>query len=157
MTLLLEYRDARRDEDVARLRRTLALRAMLASGMSQRQVARELGISQPAVSQQLKFAPGLDDLHPQTLLEAAVPILKALAAEHGYSNLAVFGSVARKQARPDSDIDLLVDAPAGTGSFGFVRFKMLLERVLGREIDLVSWGGLKPRIDDDIRREAVML
>nr|MBA3529029.1 Cro/Cl family transcriptional regulator [Propionibacteriaceae bacterium] len=45
MTLLAEYRDARRDEAVARLRRVLALRAMLATGMSQRAVATALGIS----------------------------------------------------------------------------------------------------------------
>lgn len=157
MTLLAEYQDARRDEDVARLRRVIALRAMLATGMSQRQVAEALDISQPAVSQQLKFAPGIGDVHPELLLEAAAPVLKALATERGYRDLAVFGSVARKQARPDSDIDLLVEPPPGTSGFTFVRFKDLLEQVLGREIDLVTWGGLKCRIDDDVRREAVLL
>lgn len=157
MTLLAEYLVARRDEDVARLRRALALRAMLASGMSQRQIAAELGISQPAVSQQFKFAPDLAHLHPDVLLEAAAPVLKALAAERGYARLAVFGSVARKQARPDSDIDLVVEAPKGASSFDFIDFKSLLERVLGREIDLIDYGGLKPRLDDDIRREAVLL
>jgi predicted nucleotidyltransferase len=157
MTLVDEYRDARRDEDVARLRRVLALRAMAATGMSQRQVAEALGITQPAVSQQLKFAPELNDVHPETLLEAAAPILKALADEHGYTQLAVFGSVARHQAHHDSDIDLLVEAPEGTSSFGFIRFKQLMEQVLGRAIDMVSYGGLKPKLDDDIRREAVLL
>jgi uncharacterized protein len=157
MTLLAEYQDARRDEDVARIRRAIALRAMLATGMSQRQIAAELGISQPAVSQQLKFAPDLVHLHPELLLDAAAPVLKALAAERGYGRLAVFGSVARKQARADSDIDLLVKAPKGTSSFDFVEFKMLLEQVLGREIDLIDYGGLKPRLDDDIRCEAVLL
>lgn len=157
MTLLAEYHDARRDEDVARLRRVLALRAMGASGMSQRQIAQALGITQPAVSQQLKFAPDLDDVHPEVLLEAAVPVLKALASGRAYTRLAVFGSVARHQARQDSDIDLLVEAPEGTSSFGFIRFKQLIEQVLGREIDLVSYGGLKPKLDDDIRREAVLL
>jgi predicted nucleotidyltransferase len=157
MTLLAEYRDARRDEDVARLRRVLALRALVATGMSQRQIAEALGITQPAVSQQLKFAPELDDVHPEVLLEAAVPVLKTLATERGYTRLAVFGSVARHQAGQDSDIDLLVEAPEGTSSFGFIRFKQLIEQVLGREIDLVSYGGLKPKLDDDIRREAVLL
>ena len=157
MTLLAEYHDARRDEDLARLRRVLALRAMVASGMSQRQIANTLGITQPAVSQQLKFAPELGDVHPEVLLEAAVPIVKALAAQHGYTRLAVFGSVARQQARQDSDIDLLVEAPEGTSTFGFIRFKQLVEQVLGREIDLVSYGGLKSKLDDDIRREAVLL
>ena len=157
MTLLAEYHDARRDEDIARLRRVLALRAMGASGMSQRQIAQALGITQPAVSQQLKFAPELDDVHPEALLEAAAPILKALATERAYTRLAVFGSVARHQARQDSDIDLLVEAPEGTSSFGFIGFKQLIEQVLGREIDLVSYGGLKPKLDDDILREAVPL
>ncbi|TDE02809.1 nucleotidyltransferase domain-containing protein [Jiangella asiatica] len=161
MALLAEYRDARREEELARLRRVLALRAMVATGMSQRQIAGALRITQPAVSQQLTFAPELDDVHPEVLLDAAAPILKAIATEHGYSRLAVFGSVARHEARTDSDIDLLVEAPGGTSSFGFVRFKQLLEQVLGREIDLVSYlvsyGSLKPKLDDDIRREAVLL
>jgi hypothetical protein len=157
MGLLAEYRDAKRDEQIARLRRVLALRAMAATGMSQRQIADALGVSQPAVSQQLKFAPELDDVHPEVLLEAAAPILKALAAEHGYSRLAVFGSIARHQARKDSDIDLLVETPEGTSSFDFIRFKQLIEHVLGREVDLVSYGGLQAKLDDDIRREAVLL
>lgn len=157
MTLLAEYREAQREESLARLRRALALRAMVATGMSQRQVAEALGISQPAVSQQLKFAPELDGVHPEALLDAAAPILKEVAAENGYSGLSVFGSAARRQARPDSDIDLLVEAPDGTSSFGFIRFKQLLEQILGREIDLVERGGLKPGLHDDIRREAVLL
>ncbi|WP_413332276.1 nucleotidyltransferase domain-containing protein [Brevibacterium sp. GP-SGM9] len=157
MSFLPEYREAQRGEDVARLRRALALRAMLASGMSQRQIAEELGISQPAVSQQIKFAPAVDQVHPELLLEAAVPILKKLAAEHGYEHLAVFGSAARREARTDSDIDLIVDAPQGASSFAFIRFKQLIEKVLGRGIDLVDYAGLKPGMDDDIRREAVLL
>jgi len=125
--------------------------------MSQRRIAEALGISQLAVSQQLKFAPDVDRVHPQALLQAAAPILKEVAEQHGYSRLAVFGSVARRQARQDSDIDLLVEAPDGASSFGFIRFKQLIEDVLGREIDLIDYGGLKPKLDDDIRREAVLL
>jgi len=84
----------------------LALRAMVALGMSQRVIAEALGISQPAVSQQLKFAPDLVQVHPQLLFDAAVPVLKA---------------------RAESDIDLLVEPPPGTSPFDFVEFKMLLE------------------------------
>jgi hypothetical protein len=157
MDLLHDYASARHDEEIARLRRALALRALVASRASQRQIAEGLGVSQSAVSQQLKSASKIDSVHPEALIEAAGPILKALAAEQGYSRLAVFGSVARQQARPDSDIDLLVDAPDGTSTFAFLRFKGLIEEVLGREIDLASYGGLKPELDDDIRREAVLL
>jgi len=155
MTLLTTYHDARRDEGVARLRRLLALRALAGTGMSQRQIADALGVSQPAVSQQLRSARGLDAVDPEVLLEAAGPVIRALAAERGFSRLAVFGSLARHRATRDSDIDLLVEAPEGTSTFGFIRFQRLLENVLGRKVDLVSYGVLKPGLDDDIRREAV--
>ena len=65
--------------------------------------------------------------------------------------------MARGEAGQDSDIDLLVEAPGGTSSFGFIKFKQLIEQVLGRQIDLVDYGGLKAKLDDDIRREAVLL
>lgn len=157
MTLVAEYRDARREEDVARLRRVLALRAMVETGMSQRQIAEALGVSQPAVSQQLRFARDLNTVHPQVLVDAAGPVLRALGADRGYSRLAVFGSVARGTARPDSDIDLIVESPPGTSSFEFLRFKQLIEQVLGRKVDLIDYAGLKPKVDDDIRREAALL
>jgi len=157
MTLLDEYRGARHDEDVTRLRRVLALRAMVATGMSQRDIAAALGVSQPAVSQQLKAAPDLVSVHPETLLEAAGPVLRRVAEDQGYQRLAVFGSVARGQARRESDIDLLVEVPEGTSSFTMIRFQQLLEQILGRRVDLVSYGGLKPGLDDDIRRDAVLL
>lgn len=125
--------------------------------MSQREIAAALGISQPAVSQQLKAAQDLARVHPETLLEAAAPVLRRLAEESGFARLAIFGSVARGEARQGSDIDLLVEVPEGTSSFGFIKFKQLIGQVLGRQIDLVDYGGLKPRLDDDIRREAVLL
>lgn len=80
----------------------------------------------------------MDVVHPQVLLDVAGPVLKALAGEVGFTRLAVFGSVARGTASPDSDIDLI-------------------EQVLGREVDLIDYGGTKPNIDDDTRREAVLL
>jgi len=157
MTVLAAYHQARHEEEVARLRRVLALRAMVASGMSQREIAAELRVSQPAISQQLKAAQELVRIHPEVLVEAAGPVLRSVAEDAGYRRLAVFGSVARGEARFDSDIDLVVEAPEGTSSFGFIRFKRVLEQVLGREIDLVDYGGLRPRLDDDVRRDAVLL
>ena len=157
MELVAVYLEARRDEDLARMRRSIALRAMLASGMSQRQVADDLGVSQPAVSQQLRSAPDPMQADPAVVLKAAAPILKSLANERGFSRLAVFGSVARGQSTPKSDIDLLVKAPKGASSFDLVRLQQVIEQVLGRRVDLIEYGGLKPGIDDDIRREAVLL
>jgi len=130
---------------------------MVATGMSQRELAEAVGISQPAISQQLGFAPVLESVHPQVLLEAAAPVLRSLAAERGHERLAVFGSVARSDAREDSDIDLIVEAPPGTSSFAVIRFKQLIEKILGRDVDLISYAGLREGLDDDIRRDAVLL
>ncbi len=84
---------------------------MAATGMRPRQIADALGISQPAVSQQLQSSEALTDVHPEVLLEAAAPILTHIAEGRGFTRLTVFGSVARHSARQDSDIDLLVAPP----------------------------------------------
>ena len=157
MSLADEYVTARRSEDLARLRRAIALRALVESGLSQRQIAEKLGISQPAVSQQLRSSPDLRSYPAREVLEAAAPVLKELAREHGFSRLAVFGSIARGKSGPRSDIDLIVRAPRGTSSLGMVKFQRLVEAVLNRKVDLIEYGGLKQGIDDDIRREAVLL
>lgn len=157
MTLIAEYRDARAHEDLARLRRLVALRAMIATGSSQREIAAHLGISQPAVSQQLKTWRDLVNVHPETLIRAAAPVLVDVARAQGFDRLAVFGSVARGQARPDSDVDLLVDAPPGAAIKELLALRDTFQEILGRPVDLVTYGGLKAGIDDDIQREAVLL
>ena len=157
MPLIGEYRDARALEDLARLRRLLVLRALIATGSSQREIAAHLGISQPAVSQQLRAGRALANVHPEILLKAAAPVLVDVARAKGFDRLAVFGSVARGQSRPDSDIDLLVDAPPGTAIKGLLSLRETFQEILGRPVDLVTYGALKAGIDDDIRREAVSL
>jgi hypothetical protein len=137
MTLLERYRAAQHEEQVARLRRLVALRAMRATGPTQRQVAEALGVSQPAVSQQLKVA-DLAGVHPQVLVAAAGPVLRQLVEDRGFTRLAVFGSVARGEAHSDSDVDLLVDAPAGTTIGDLVALQELLADILGRPVDVVT-------------------
>ncbi len=155
MDLLSEYRSAQEHEQLARLRRIFALRALTATGLSQRDLASTLGVSQPAISQQLRSAG--PTVHPKLLLDAATPILKAVSAAQGYTRLAVFGSVARGEAGAQSDLDLLIQPPPGTSSFDFIRFKALLEKILHCNVDLVSYGGLSPELDADIQRDAVLL
>ncbi len=70
----------------------------------------------------------------------------AAAAAHGVANLRVFGSVARGEDRPDSDVDLLADVPAGMGLLGLGRVAEDLEAVVGAKVDLVPAGHLKPGI-----------
>lgn len=130
---------------------------MQSDGMSQREIADLLGVSQPAASQQLKTTPDLRAIRPETLLKAAAPILTRIARDRGFTKLALFGSVARGQARVDSDIDLLVEAPSATSMGDLLALRELFANILGRAVDLVTYGGLKPGLDDDIRREAVLL
>lgn len=157
MDLIGEYQHARAEEETARLRRLMALRALAATGSSQREIAASLGVSQSAVSQQLKAARDFPDVDPETLLKAAAPVLVDVARAKGFERLAVFGSVARGHARPDSDIDLLVEAPSGTGISELLTLRQAFQEVLGRPVDLITYGGLKVGIDDDIRTEAVLL
>ncbi len=157
MILTDEYRDARRVEEVARLRRALALRAMIAQGLSQREIAGSIGISQSAVSQQLKSLRDIGAIDPELMIEAAAPILTRVAEDRGYKRLAVFGSVARHAASTDSDIDLLVEPPPQTSISDLLAVRDLFSHIVGRPVDLVTYRGLKPQLDDDIRREAVLL
>lgn len=157
MSLLDQYRAAREGETVARLRRGLTLRAMQATGSTQREIAKALGVSQPAVSKQLDSAIDPTSVSPETLLEAAAPILRDIAEERGYENLAVFGSIARREGRDDSDVDLIVEAPKGTTISDLVYLRETFAIILSRPVDLITYGSLKDGLDDDIRRESVLL
>lgn len=79
-----------------------------------------------------------------------------LARQNGVYNVRVFGSAARGEAGPDSDLDLLVDglenAPWGGG-----RLLVDLETLLGRRVDLVSEEDLHQLIRQKIIAEAVPL
>ena len=90
------------------------------------------------------------DVHPETLIAAAGPLLARVAEEKGFTRLAVFGSVARHRAREDSDIDLLVQPPPDTSIGDLLAMRHTFEQILGRPVDLVSYGGLRPDRDDDM-------
>jgi predicted nucleotidyltransferase len=83
--------------------------------------------------------------------------LIAAAESHGASNLRVFGSVARGEDGPDSDVDLLVDFAPGTGLFGLATLERELEEILHVDVDLAPADSLKPRVPADAEREAIPL
>lgn len=70
----------------------------------------------------------------------------AAAARHGLSNVRVFGSVARGEDGPDSDVDLLVDLAPEVSLFDLGRAEVELERILERPVDVVPERMLKPRV-----------
>lgn len=83
-------------------------------------------------------------------------ILRA-AARHGASNVRVFGSVARREADDQSDIDFLVEMDPGRSLFDLGGLQYELEQLLSHPVDVVSERGLKLRMRDRVLREAVPL
>jgi predicted nucleotidyltransferase len=77
-----------------------------------------------------------------------------IAARHGAHNVRVFGSVVRGEARPDSDVDFLVDMDPGRTLLDMGGLLMELREILGREVDVVTERGLKARTRDRIIKEA---
>ncbi|MEL4504268.1 nucleotidyltransferase domain-containing protein [Luteococcus sp. H138] len=151
-------KDGIRIEYIGRLRRAAALQAMVVAGRSQAEIAAELGISQPAVSQQLSSGrKALQQASPGDAFEAARPVLRAIAEERGFTDLAVFGSVARGEATDTSDVDLLVTPPQGASLFDLVRLQEEFAQVVGCKVDLVSRNGLQSGRDKDILRDEVLV
>ncbi len=96
--------------------------------------------------------------------EGSLPLLRRkraailrLARKHGARSVRVFGSVARGDATPDSDIDLLVDMGPGSGLFQQAALLLDLQELLGRDVDVVTPEGLRERIRDRVLREAIAL
>lgn len=75
-------------------------------------------------------------------------------ARYPIKSLAVFGSVARNEARADSDIDILVEFREPVGLFDFVRLQNELAALLDRRVDLVTPAALHPSMRDRILAEA---
>jgi len=80
-----------------------------------------------------------------------------IAAKHGAHNVRIFGSVARGDAREDSDVDVLVDMELGRSLFDLGGLLTDLQSLLAREVDVITAKGLKQRIRDRVLREAVTL
>jgi len=78
-----------------------------------------------------------------------------LAERFGISSLALFGSVARDEAVPASDVDVLVEFQETPGLTEYMRLKFWLEERLGRPVDLVMKRALKPWARPLVEAEAI--
>lgn len=97
-------------------------------------------------------------------MSAVLPIPQSQADEirrvadlHGIEGVRVFGSVARGEAVPLSDIDLLIRLKPGHGFADFMAFCEEAEAVLGRRVDVVTEDGLSPYLRDRVLAEAIPL
>jgi predicted nucleotidyltransferase len=90
------------------------------------------------------------------LRQHRVALLEAVRRAGG-SNLRVFGSVARGEDGPDSDVDLLVDLPGDTSLFAVLALEGTLERILRVKVDLAPVASLKPSVRTEALADAVPL
>lgn len=91
------------------------------------------------------------------MLSAKREELLRIAARYGAGDVRVFGSIARGEAGPESDVDLLVRLAPGVTLLKHAALVRELEALLGRKVDVVSERGLRPRVRDRVLREAVPL
>lgn len=80
---------------------------------------------------------------------------ETLARQFGVKSLALVGSVARDEATPASDVDVLVEFDRPTGMFGLLRLQYHLEELLGCEVDVGTLGGLRPAVRASFEAEAI--
>ncbi len=81
--------------------------------------------------------------------------LPELRKKYHVQTLGIFGSVARGEARRNSDIDILVEFSRPIGFFAFIELEHRLSKILGKKVDLVSKPALKPIARQSILHEVV--
>lgn len=96
----------------------------------------------------------VDDMDQQEILNC-LQERRAIWEALGAKSLAIFGSVARDQARADSDVDILV-VFAGSPTFDqYMELKFFLEEICGRPVDLVTLESIRPQLWPNVEREAI--
>lgn len=81
--------------------------------------------------------------------------IDTIAKRYGVTSIHLFGSVARGDSTPDSDIDLLIELEPGRGLLDHAGFMVEMQNLLGVKVDVVTKGGLKDRFRDHVLNEAV--
>lgn len=91
------------------------------------------------------------------LIEAHREQLLILAHRRGIAELRVFGSMARDEARDDSDVDLLVTLAPGTSALALGGLLLDAQELLGQHVDVVTEASLHPALRDRVLADAVAL
>ncbi|MBI2119934.1 MAG: nucleotidyltransferase family protein [Elusimicrobia bacterium] len=88
---------------------------------------------------------------PPEIVNAILPILK----QYHIPKASLFGSYARGEQKPQSDVDLLIKAPKGMTLFGLGGLYSDLKEALKREVDIVQYDYIKPRLKDRILKDKI--
>ena len=90
----------------------------------------------------------------ENLLETLKKLKTELVQQFPIQRMALFGSYARNEQTPESDIDILVEVDPKIG-LGFVKLAEQLEQRLGKKVDLVSWRAIQPNRWEYIKMELI--
>ncbi len=103
------------------------------------------------------YSPSLPDTPLGHQLRKSRYAILDCAARHGTSNIRVFGSAARGEDGPDSDVDFVVDVGKGTGLFALEALRRELSEILGVSVDVAPSDSLRPHVRAEIERDAIPL
>ncbi len=103
----------------------------------------------------VRFEEGQEVVSRDSVLQTLAGLMDQLREDYGVKRMGLFGSVARRGADSESDIDLLVEFERPIGFFRFLELEDFLTDRLGHKVDLVSRRALKPRIGARILEEVV--
>lgn len=81
----------------------------------------------------------------------------SILIKHGIKKILVFGSYARNEATPKSDLDLIVEFPEGTSLIDHVGIEIELCEALNMKIDLLSRNGISPYIKNQVLKDAIVI
>lgn len=81
----------------------------------------------------------------------------SLAQKHGGYNIRVFGSVARGDTTPDSDVDLLLSFRDDVSLLAVIGFWLDVRELLGKKVDVITDEGISPYFKEEILKHAVAL
>ena len=167
--------------------RALIREARRRAGLSQAELARRAGVSQPVISAyesgrrepglsmltklveatghelqvdlvaQPGLTPGLPDTPTGRSLRRHRRAIIESAEQRGATNVRLFGSVARGDDTESSDVDLLVDLADDVGIVGLIGLEREIAEVLGREVDVVPAANLKTGLASQVLAEAIPL
>jgi hypothetical protein len=84
-------------------------------------------------------------------------LIRTLANAHGARSVELFGSAARGDDRPGSDLDFVVELEPGRSLLDLISFAEDLQEVFGRKVEVVTRAGMKPRVRAAAQREAVRI
>jgi len=80
---------------------------------------------------------------------------KSALASFGVKSLAIFGSVARNESKPDSDLDVLVEFQGKATFSQYIKLRFYLQDLMGCPVDLVTRKGIRPEMLPSIEKEAL--